>query len=229
MAAAELKLIQNMLGRFSKSSAGAASVAVETAKRAEGIHASLFGIHDSIAKRAETEQRNGAWLKENVSKAFAAKFAEIARLRHQNDKARKNYERTKPMLPPFDRTDVFAALQTMELAKRVAATTDPVKRVSLSATEKLAALRMPELSGLTQSQAAAWTDELLKQIEPEKMKAYTDSAEVLAETDRAIDLLQLAFQREAGFIDRDTGMPSPLWRNFEREQMKALQREFEPG
>jgi hypothetical protein len=59
------------------------------------------------------------------------------------------------------------------------------------------------------------------------MKAYTESAEALAEADRAIDLVRLAFQREAGFIDRDTGFPSPLWKNFEREQMKALQSEFE--
>jgi hypothetical protein len=224
---AELKIIQSMIDRFSKSSAGSASVATETAQRAVGIHGTLAGIQASIAKKAEQEQRNGAWLKENVNMAFAAKYAEIARLRHQNDKARKNHERTKPMLPAFDRTDVFAALQTMELAKRVAATTDPAKRANLSTTEKLAALRMPELSGLMPSQAAAWTNELLKQTEPEKMKAYTESAEVLAETGRALDLLRLAFQREAGFINRDTGFPSPMWDQFERQQMKILAPEFE--
>jgi hypothetical protein len=212
-----------MVDRLSKSNAGAA----ETAKRAAGIHSGLFGIHESIAKRAAEEQRNGTWLKENVNKAFSAKFADIARLRHQNDKARKNHERAKPKLPEFDRSDVYAALQTIELAKRVAATTDPMKRVNLSETEKLAALRMPELSGLSPSQAEAWTNDILTKLEPAKMKAHTETAEALAEADRAIDLVRLAFQREAGFIDRDTGFPSPLWRNFEREQMKALQSEFE--
>lgn len=221
------KLIQSMADRLSKSSAGSAPAAAETAKRAAGIHSGLFGIHDSIAKRAAEEQRNGAWLKENVSKAYAGKYAEIARLRHQNDQARKNHERTKPMLPEFDRSDVFAALQTVELAKRVAATTDPQKRAVLSPSERLAALRMPELSGLSPSQVEAWTDDILNKIEPAKMKAYSDSAEALAEADRAVDLVRLAFQREAGFIDRDTGFPSPLWSNYEREQMKALQSEFE--
>jgi hypothetical protein len=58
------------------------------------------------------------------------------------------------------------------------------------------------------------------------MQAHVESAEVLVEADRAIDLVRLAFQREAGFVDRD-GFPSPQWGNYEREQMKALRSEFE--
>jgi hypothetical protein len=221
---AELKLIQGMIDRLSKKANGAA---VETAKRAAGIHDGLFGIRESITKRAADEQRNADWLKENVNKAFGAKFAEIARLRHQNDQARKNHAASKPKLPEFDRSDVFAAMQTMELAKRVAATTDPTKRANLSPSERLAALRMPEIAGISPTQAEVWENEILGKIEPAKIKAYTESAEALAEADRAIDLVRLAFQREAGFIDRDTGFPSPLWRNFEREQMSSLQSEFE--
>lgn len=220
---AELKMIQSTIDKLTKANAGAAA---ETARRAAEIHKGLFGVHEAIAKRAADEQRNGAWLAENVSKAFAAKYAEIARLRHQNEQARKRHESTKPKMPEFDRSDAFAALQTMELAKRVAATTDLIKRANLSEAEKLAALRMPELAGVSKSQADTWTNEILHRIEPEKMKSYTDGADALADADVAIDLLKIAFKREAGFINRDTGAPSSKWDQFEREQMNALRVEL---
>lgn len=220
---AELKMIQSTIDKLTKSNAGAAA---ETARRAAEIHDGLFGVHEAIAKRAAEEQRNGAWLTENVNKAFSAKFADIARLRHQNEQARKRHESTKPKMPDFDRSDAFAALQAMELAKRVAATTDLQKRANLSEAEKLAALRMPELADVSKSQAEAWTNEILQKIEPEKMKSYTAGAEALAEAAVAIDLVKIAFQREAGFINRDSGFPSPKWEDFEKEQMNALRVEL---
>ena len=220
------KLLQTMTDRVAKLSAGSASAAAETMKRAVAIHGSLRGIQEPIAKRAAEEQRNGAWLKENVAKAYAGKFAEIARLRHQNNLARQRHEQNKPKLPEFDRTDVFAAMETMELAKRVAATTGPMKRLNLSPMEKIAALRMPEIAGLSPSQADAWGNDILKSLEPARMQAHAESAEALSEADRAIDIVKLAFQREAGFVDGD-GFPSPQWRSYEHEQLKILQSEFE--
>lgn len=216
------KLLQGMSDRLSKS----APAAAETVKRAIHINGTLRGIQDPIVKRAADEQRNGAWLKEQIGKAYAGKYAEIARLRHQNSLAQRKHEQSKPKLPEFDKTDVFAAMQTMELAKRVAATTDPMKRMNLSPTEKIAALRMPEIVGLSPSQAASWTNDILKSLEPAKMQAHQEAAEALVEAGRAIDVVRLSFQREAGFVDRD-GFPSPQWSNYEREQMKALKAEFD--
>lgn len=219
------KMIQGMVDNIAKSSARAAPAAADRVKRALDVYATLPGLQEPIAKRAAEEQRNGTWLKEQVAKAYAGKFADIARLRHQNDIARKKHEQSKPRLPEFDRNDVFAGLQTLEIAKRVA-TTDPMKRARLSPAEKLAALRMPEIAGLLPSQVETWTAEILTATDPAGMKAYTESAEALAEADRALDIVRLGFQREAGFVT-DGGFPSPQWRNYERDQMNALKAEFD--
>jgi hypothetical protein len=59
------------------------------------------------------------------------------------------------------------------------------------------------------------------------MKAYSESAEVLAETDRAIDLLRLAFPARSGLHRPGHGLSIGDGNVFEDEQMKALQSEFE--
>ena len=221
------KIIQKMADGLQKSSASTAPAATETIERASAILGTLRGIQAPIVKQATEEQRNGAWLKEKIAKAYADKYREIARLRHQNDQTRKKLEDSKPKLPEFDRTDVFAAMQTMEIAKRVAAITDPIKRAALSSMEKMAALRMPEIAGLAPSQADAWRNELLKQTEPAAMQAHEESAKALADVDAALAMVRMSFMSEAGFMNRDTGFPTPQWQQYEREQMKALESEFE--
>jgi hypothetical protein len=120
---------------------------------------------------------------------------------------------------------VASALESLELAKRVAATPAD-QRHKLSPAEKMAALRSPALSGITPSVAEAWTADILKATAPERLAAHDDGNSALEEVAEALTMARQSLQAAGGFIDAETGLPSQAWSAFEREHMAPVAAEL---
>lgn len=220
------KLLENKLSRLEASPTAAARSLTKTVKHALSIHNALGGVREPIKKRAEAEQRNAQWLHTETRNAFGGRLRELARLQIEMTHWKSAHRASKPALPPVDRSDIFAALETVALCQRIA-TMDPLQHHTLSPTERLAALRMPALAKVPASVEARWTDEAIAAANPDRMNTFAEDVEVIEEAEQAIEMVRLALQSEAGFVDGSTGMPSPSWGAFEREHLGPIRKEME--
>jgi hypothetical protein len=205
MAKSVRDLLQQKIDRLGSSTAPTAKSAQHAVKRVAAIYDSLAGIREPILKQARDEQRNDLWAKTAIEKAFGSKVADLARIKHEIDQIRGAHRASRPALPAVDKTDVFAALESLELAKRVAATPAD-QRHKLSPAEKMAALRSPALSGITPSVAEAWTADILKATAPERLAAHDDGNSALEEVAEALTMARQSLQAPGGFIDAETGL-----------------------
>jgi hypothetical protein len=219
-------LLERKLSRLEASQTAAARSLVKTVKHALTIHNALSGVREPIKKRAETEQRNAAWTLTETQKAFGGRLRELARLEIELTHWKQAHRASKPSLPSVDRSDIFGALETVALCRRIA-TMDTMQYHTLSPTERLAALRMPALAKVPPSVEARWTDEAIAATNPDRMTTFNEDLEVIEEAEQAISIVRLSLQSEAGYVDSTTGMPSPSWGAFEREHLGPIRKELE--
>jgi hypothetical protein len=226
MAKSVRDLLRGKIDALANSTAPTAKSAQHAVKRIAAIYDSLANVREPILKQAADEQRTSEWSRSEMNKAFGSKVADLARIKHEIDQIRGAHRASRPALPAVDKTDVFAALESLELAKRVAATPAD-QRHKLSPAEKMAALRSPALSGITPSVAEAWTADILKATAPERLAAHDDGDSALEEVAEALTMARQSLQAATGFIDAETGLPSQAWSSFEREHMAPVKAELD--
>jgi hypothetical protein len=220
------KLLEGKLGRLETSKTAAAQSLAKTVKHALNIHDALGSVREPIKQRAETEQRNAAWMLTETQKAFGGRLRELARLEIDLTTWKAAHRASKPALPPVDRSDIFGALETVALCQRIA-TMKVTDYHTLSSTERMAALRMPTLAKVPASVEARWTDEAVAAANPERMTSFTEDLAVIDEAEQALTIVKLSLQSEAGYVDNSTGLPSGAWGTFEREHLAPIRKELE--
>ncbi|KIZ38063.1 MULTISPECIES: hypothetical protein [Rhodopseudomonas] len=213
----KLTAIEGSPAKMAKSIAGALNKALR-------VYDTLPTVRAPIIAQAESEQRNEAWHKAAVNKAFGDKLVELARLRHDVALLHRAHDASKPTIPPIDRTDLLSVMETISLAQRVAAT-PPDQVHHLSRDERIAALRVPATARLSPETAQFWHDQIVQSDQPELFAAHQEDAAALRDANDVLFMVQRGLQEEAGFVG-DSGGPTHAWSAFEREHLAPLHDEI---
>lgn len=225
MARSVKAILDGTISRLGSSTAPTAKKALAAVKRATAVYDSLTTVRDPILAQAATEQRNEAWSQSAINKAFGEKLGELARIQHEVGHLRSAHRASAPKLPSVDRTDVFAALESIEIAKRVAQI-PPDQHHKLSPAEKLAALRSPTLAKLSPSETDMWTADIIKATQPDRIAAYVDGDAVLDAVDETLMIVKQSLQVVTGMVDTQSGVPTSNWHSFEREHLAPIHAEL---
>lgn len=215
--------IESPATKFADSKSALAKNLAAAMKRALTTYDALPNVRAPIVEQATAEMRNEVWQREALNQAFGAKLVDVARIDRDVKVARRAHDASKPTIAPLDNSNLLAVMETITLAQRVAAK-DPTER--LSREERLAAIRSPALSGVSAEMAEFWRDEIIATEQPERLAAWREDADALAEAEHAVMEVKRALQRESGHLSAETGLPNPSWSAFANQHLAPLAEEL---